>query len=149
MGGAMLDRLAECERRLQAVEEQLRELLDARVPSWSEIGRELLVDERTARRWAERNRDPLPVETSPGGDRWAWRSALVAWARRNHVPHQAAQRIEELEQQVRSLARELAAIRQSATALPETARDPTTGVLRRRPAKCPDVSGDITNGPDR
>lgn len=126
------DRLADFELRLRAVEQQLREICDGRVDGWDDIARELLMSRSTAIRAAQQERDPLPAERAPGGEVWIWRSALVAWARRNHLPHQAARRIEELEREVGRLARELEAIRQSATALPENARDPSTGVVHRR-----------------
>ena len=42
------------------------------------------VSERTAREYAARDRDPLPVEGN--GRRWAYAGAVIAWARRHGLP---------------------------------------------------------------
>ena len=56
------------------------------------------VDERTVRRWAERNRDPLPVFAVPGQGRGgvaiaAHRSGLRDWVRRQVLPYLAHVRL--------------------------------------------------------
>lgn len=58
-----------------------------RVWGWKEIAKELDVSSvTTAQGYAERNRDPLPIEYGHKGV-WAYASALRDWVRRQNVPY--------------------------------------------------------------
>lgn len=57
-----------------------------RVWGWKEVAAELEVSVKTAQTYAQRNRDPLPVECGHRGP-WAYASALRDWVRRQNVPY--------------------------------------------------------------
>ncbi len=64
-----------------------RRVLARRVWGWKEIAKELDVSSvTTAQGYAERNRDPLPIEYGHKGV-WAYASALRDWVRRQNVPY--------------------------------------------------------------
>lgn len=60
--------------------------LPPRVFGWKDISTLLEVSIRTAQEFADRNRDPLPVEHGHRGI-WAYVGALHSWARRQNVPY--------------------------------------------------------------
>jgi hypothetical protein len=63
-----------------------------KVYGWKEIAAELQISTRNTRKFAARERDPLPIEYGHKGV-WAYRHALVAWIRRQNVPYQAHLRL--------------------------------------------------------
>lgn len=125
--------LAHLLARIEAVESGLRELRDARRIGWKAVAAGLRCSVRTAQRYAERAEDRLPVWAEDGRDVWIWESALRDWAGRHHLPYHAAQRMRDLEQEVQRLLRDLATARGEGTPQPETTREASTGVVRRRP----------------
>ena len=58
----------------------------AKVYGWFSIAAELDVCERTAKAFAARDRDPLPIEYGHLGA-WAYRFAITAWIRRQNRPY--------------------------------------------------------------
>jgi len=57
-----------------------------KVYGWFAIAAELDVSERQAHVFADRERDPLPIEVGHRGV-WAYRFALTAWMRRQNIPY--------------------------------------------------------------
>lgn len=133
---ATLDLIAAALTRLAIIEKRLDELQDGVRNGWKEIATGLRCSERTAREWAKRAIDPLPVDKGPGGEATIPESRLRDWANRNTIPYQHAREVEQLRKEVRGLRRQLEAAPVEAEPS-ETAREITTGPVRRRPAKLP------------
>lgn len=133
---ATLDLIAAALARLAIIEKRLDELRDSVRDGWKAIASGLRCSERTAREWAKRAVDPLPVDKGPGGEATIPESRLRDWASRNTKPYQHAHEIERLRKEVQGLRRQLEAapVETEPTGI---TREVTTGTVRRRPAKLP------------